>query len=509
MALDRFVQNSLTGRRPVLPAAELAPHLARRWMQEQRPQARSSLDAGLQRQVIQILDQQLAHLAGREVQDAAALVLDNATGEVLAYVSRSSARSSSPESDGVIAPRQAGSTLKPFLYGLAFDRRWITAASPLEDAPLTLSNAGGGYAPENYDHAHRGLVSARTALASSLNIPAVRLAQLAGLEPFAALLARAGFNELREDADFYGPALALGSLDVRLEELVNAYRALANGGVWSAARFDSSMSETAAPMDAPNRGRETAPTQRAVGGSSPGRLGASIGDTPNRGRETAPTRRLFSRETAWLLGDILSDREARAATFGLENPLATRFWSAVKTGTSKDMRDNWCVGWSARYTVGVWVGNFSGAPMRDVSGVSGAAVAWAAILGALHNETASFPPKPPKGLLSHRIEGPNEPVRQEWFLPGTEPRGNQWQPARPPANILHPSDGAILALDPDLPPDRQRLIFQAGHAPDNARWHLDGQPLNGADWQLVRGRHQLKLLDRDDGLLDEVQFEVR
>lgn len=468
--LDRFVFNSLTGRRPVLPAAQLAPHLARRWMQESRPQARSSLDAGLQRQVIQILNQQLAYLAGREVQDAAALVLDNTSGEVLAYVSQSSPRSVSPESDGVLAPRQAGSTLKPFLYGLALDRRWITAASALEDAPLSLANAGGGYRPENYDHAHRGLVSARTALASSLNIPAVRLAQLVGLEPYAALLARAGFEELKEDADFYGPALALGSLDVRLEELVNAYRALANGGVWSAAK-----------------------------------IGSSMGAAPQRDQQT----RLFSRETAWLLGDILSDRQARAATFGLENPLATRFWSAAKTGTSKDMRDNWCVGWSARYTVGVWVGNFSGAPMRDVSGVSGAAPAWAAIMATLHADAASVSPQPPKTLVSRRIEPPGEAARQEWFLAGSEPRGRQWLAATPPTAIVQPARGAILALDPDLPATRQRLTFQASHAPDNVRWRLDDRPLDSPDWVLARGRHRLELRDALDRVLDRVDFEVR
>ena len=489
-ALTALTRNALSGRYPVVAAANLAPHLARRLMLEgalggttnppssmtsPRPPIsrggsgtaiRSSLDAGLQRRVVATLREQLAHLSGREVQDAAALVLDNASGEVLAYASVSTRDSNSPESDGVQAPRQAGSTLKPFLYGLALEKRLLTAASALEDAPLSITTAGGQYAPQNYDHAHRGLVSVRVALAGSLNIPAVQTLKLVGLEPFAARLARFGFAGLTEDADFYGYALALGSLDVSLEQLSNAYRALANGGVYAPLRF-----------------------------------------TP--GSDKAGGRRVQSRESAFLVADILSDRQARAVTFGLENPLATRFWTAVKTGTSKDMRDNWCIGFSSRHTVGVWVGNFSGAPMHDVSGISGAAPAWAAIMQGLHADTPSQPPEPPRGLLRKRIQPPGEALRREWFLPGSEPRGTAWHAATPPAEIVEPGDGSILALDPDMPQTRQRLVFQATHAPAGAWWQLGDSRLETADWQLARGRHRLKLNAPDGGVLHEVRFEVR
>ncbi|MDD5388798.1 MAG: transglycosylase domain-containing protein [Gallionellaceae bacterium] len=427
---------------------------------------RSSLDTSLQRHVIATLNQQLAHLAGREVSDAAALVLDNASGEVLAYASVSARDSVSPESDGVRAPRQAGSTLKPFLYGLALEKGLLTAASPLEDAPLSITTAGGQYAPQNYDHEHRGLVSVRTALAGSLNIPAVQTLKLVGLEPFAARLARFGFDGLTEDADFYGYSLALGSLDVTLEQETNAYRALANGGVYSPLRFTTSTKNSAA-------------------------------------------HRVQSRESTFLVADILSDRQARATTFGLENPLATRFWTAVKTGTSKDMRDNWCLGFSSRYTVGVWIGNFSGAPMHDVSGISGAAPAWAAIMQRLHAETPSSPPDPPKWLTRKLVQPPGEAPRREWFLPGGEPAGATWNAASPPPEIVNPGDGGILALDPDIPPTRQRLLFQASHAPASAWWQLDETRLETADWLLERGHHALSLKDRDGRILDQVRFEVR
>ncbi len=482
--LKALTLNTLSGRYPIVAAANWAPHLAWRLLGESpishfedgsaagnstvdgHATLRTTLDAGLQRQVLATLDEQLARLAGRAVSAAAALVLDNTSGDVLAYASVSARDSVSPESDGVRAPRQAGSTLKPFLYGLALEQRLLTAASPLEDAPLSITTAGGQYAPQNYDHAHRGLVSARVALAGSLNIPAVRTLRLVGLEPFAARLARFGFDGLAENADFYGYSLALGSLDVSLEQETNAYRALANGGVFTPPRFTT--------------------------------------DTENR-----PARRAQSREASFLVADILSDRQARAVTFGLENPLATRFWTAVKTGTSKDMRDNWCIGFSSRYTVGVWIGNFSGAPMHDVSGISGAAPAWAAIMQWLHTNTPSPPPEPPRGLTRKRIQPPGEAPRREWFLPGTEPAGDTWNAASPPPAIVTPGEGGILALDPDIPPQRQRLVFQATHMPTGAWWQLDGTRLALPDWPLERGHHQLNLNAREGALLDQVRFEVR
>ena len=142
LALKHFTRNTLSGRYPILEAADLAPHLARRLLAQAPPTSAArdlltTLDGDLQRQVRETLRRQLAHLAGREVNDAAALVLDNASGDVLAYVSISASDSVSPESDGIRASRQAGSTLKPFLYGLALERRLLTAASALEDSPLS------------------------------------------------------------------------------------------------------------------------------------------------------------------------------------------------------------------------------------------------------------------------------------------------------------------------------------------------------------------------------------
>ena len=244
--------------------------------------------------------------------------------------------------DAVVAPRQAGSTLKPFLYEQAIEQRWLTAASVLDDAPTRLHTPSGLYIPQNYDHDFKGRVTVRTALGSSLNVPAVRTAVMvtpdasrAGSSRWACRSARPG--------DFYGYSIALGSPEVTLLSLTNAYRSLANGGLVSAPRIQLPADGAAAPAGV----------------------------------------RVMDAAAAFIVIDILSDNGARVPTFGLDNALATRYWSAVKTGTSKDMRDNWCVGFTARYTVGVWVGNASGAPMWAVSGVTGAAPVRRTVMDAL------------------------------------------------------------------------------------------------------------------------------
>jgi penicillin-binding protein 1C len=360
----------------------------------------------------------------------------------------------------VRARRQAGSTLKPFLYGLAFEDRLLTPASRLEDTPLDVATATGIYRPENYDHAFRGLVPARVALASSLNVPAVRVAQLVGVDRFVARLGALGFEELRRP-DYYGESVALGSADVTLLELVNAYRTLANGGLWTEIRI-----------------LDFAPQADPVRVMDPG--------------------------AAFLVTQILSDRTSRSATFGFESPLSTPFFSAVKTGTSKDMRDNWCVGSTRALTVGVWVGNFSGAPMHRVSGVDGAAPAWLEIVQALQPDAPGTGPAPPPGVV--RID-------DEWLLEGTEPAPAGHGPSERPRRIRTPSEGAIIALDPDIPGDRQRVFFESDPPDHRLAFRIDGAPAGAAGrlqlWPPARGRHRLELVDATGRVIHGVRFEVR
>ena len=454
--------------------ANLAPHVARQLLAGGERRVRSSLDGELQRVAIGELQDQLARLVGSHVADGAVLAVDNATGEVLAYVGNGATASSARFVDGVRAPRQAGSTLKPFLYELALEQRLLTAASLLDDSPVNLVTPAGLYVPQNYDKEFHGTVTVRTALAASLNVPAVRALMLVGTDPFVSRLQSLGFGQITEDGDFYGYSLALGSAEVELWELVNAYRTLANGGMAS--------------------------------------------ELTLRPRDVSPAAaRVLDPAAAWIASDILADRTSRSLAFGLDNPLATRYWSAVKTGTSKDMRDNWCVGYSDRYTVGVWVGNFNGEPMRSVSGVSGAAPVWLAVMNALHAGATSTRPQLPARVLSARVDfgASLAPTRQEWFLAGTETgavRPKSRSSTQP--RIAYPATGAIIALDPDIPQARQRVVFRMQPGNGGYRWRLNGRDLpptrDGlALWAPRPGRHQLDLVDARGTFVDKADFEVR
>jgi penicillin-binding protein 1C len=359
----------------------IAPHVAQRLLGKTKADQRSTLDAGLQRQALQSLQQHLRELKGRNVQDGAVVVLDNASGHVLAYVGSSGELGTAQEVDAAAALRQAGSTLKPFLYAQAVAEQRITAASLLEDSSAHIPTASGLYIPQNYDRSFKGWVSTRTALGASLNVPAVRALVMVSPDAFAKQLRALGLP-LKNEGDFYGYSLALGSADVSLLSLTNAYRALANDGQYSEASFVKAAA--------------------------------------------APSQAVINPQAAYIISDIMSDGNARARTFGTDSVLATRFWSAVKTGTSKDMRDNWALGYSQKYTVGVWVGNASGASMWDVSGVSGAAPVWASIMNYLHERTPSKAPHPPAGLIregvSFAAHGAQmlEAPREEWFVSGTQ-----------------------------------------------------------------------------------------
>ncbi|ODP34857.1 penicillin-binding protein 1C [Pandoraea sp. ISTKB] len=492
-------------------AVDLAPHLARRVFSASRPPAGtrivSTLDANLQRVAVSTLQQTLRELStpgrSRNVQDGAIVVIDNASGDILAWVGSSGAAlSSAAQVDGVTSLRQAGSTLKPFLYAQAIAEQRLTAASLLDDSPIDLPTGGGLYIPQNYDRHFKGWVSARTALGSSLNVPAVRTLVMVTPRRFAQTLVSLGLP-LTQSGDYYGFSLALGSADVTLLTLTNAYRALANGGTASGTnelmpeRMNGhAMSTSRSPAD---DGKST---------------------TKSRAGNTARTA-VFSPQVSFIVSDMIADRQARTRTFGLDSPLSTRYWTAVKTGTSKDMRDNWAVGYSRRYTVGVWVGNADGAPMWDVSGVSGAAPIWHRVMDYLHRRTASLPPAPPPGVEHVAVQYAEhvEPAREEWFLPGTSqptialsalatkaPSGPLWR-------IAGPTDGTIVALDPDIPPANQRLWFQVAAAwPKGAVWRLDGKPLSGTarvGWLPWPGRHTLELVDATGTVRDSVRFEVR
>jgi penicillin-binding protein 1C len=450
----------------------LAPHLAERLLNGGNGSARCTLDRDLQRFVIDTLHRQIVDVRDRRVDDGAVVVVENSTGEVWAYVGGAGDLSNAPEFDAVRAPRQPGSTLKPFLYALAVDKHLLTAASLIEDTPLELPEQRGIYRPLDYDRQFRGLVSMRTALAASLNVPAVRTTDMVGVEVFADRLRQLGFSGLVEEGDYYGAALALGSADVSLWQLVNAYRTLANGGRYSELRLTTDA-------------------------------------------DTHTSTQIYSPAASFVISDVLSDRASRSTTFGLENSLATRYWSAVKTGTSKDMRDNWCVGYTDKFTVGVWVGNSSGAPMRDVTGITGAAPTWLNVMNYLHDGFGSGQIMRPSNVTLNEVSFPNdvEPPRQEWFVAETQPAGSPSGLDDSSPQILSPAAGTIIALDPDIPAAAQRVVFEASRGARDSQWILDGRalaPVRGTLlWTPTPGPHTLSV-GRDSGnTAPTIQFVVR
>jgi len=477
------------GSYPLVGTPGIAPHFAQLALADllapPRVGARvaTSLDASLQRLAVAAVQARLHALGDANVRDAAVVAMDNLTGEVLAYVGSSGAMSDAGQVDHARALRQAGSALKPFLYAQAIGQQRITAASLLEDSPLNLSTGAGLYIPRNYDAHFAGWVSVRTALAASLNIPAVRTLMMVTPDAFARRLVALGLP-LTHHGDYYGYSLALGSADVTLLTLTNAYRALANLGDFSLPRYRAQAG-----------GQDDVFAHRQVG-------------TPGE---------------AWIVGDILSDRQARARTFGLDSPLSTPFWTAVKTGTSKDMRDNWCIGWSSRYTVGVWVGNSGGASMRDVSGVSGAGPIWHDVMAALHRHQRSDQRGPPASVTRQPVtfEERLEPSRIEAFVGDTAvsrvalaERASASGPAY--VRIEQPADGALLALDPDIPPARQWLRLQAraetGGDTGRLLWRVNGRVIGegtSARWQPTPGSHRVELADAAGRRLDVVQITIR
>ncbi len=467
------IQSVLTKVYSIVPLRKLAPHVAKHLPNpKESGRIQTTLRLDLQEIVLQALQRQVDQLKRQNLTDAAAVVIDNQTGEILAYVGNIGEKSSAKHVDAAMASRQAGSTLKPFIYGLALDRKLVTAATLIPDTPTDVVLANGIYRPSNYDKRFREEASVRVSLASSLNIPAVRTLEIVGIESAVEALVKLGFTGLKR-ADFYGPSLALGSMDVRLLELTNAYRAIANKGMWTPFKFlkdfgDSMMSA-----------------------------------------------KVFSEAAAFIIGDIMADRGSRGTTFGWENALSTRFWSAVKTGTSKDMRDNWCIGFSSRYTVGVWAGNLSGDPMWDISGVQGAAPAWTEIMNALHEHESSERPVAPAGIVEKAVKfGDSGGPVAEWFIAGTEPPTDTVEVLKHSrAKLMYPIDQMIVALDPDIPSHSQKVVLTIQEPEPGSYLRLNGKALTIAKqsviWTPVAGRHRLELVDAQGRIMDQVRFQVR
>lgn len=461
---------------------------------------RTTLDLALQDAVESEVRHAIATLEDRKVHHGAAVVLDNRSGDILAWVgSPDFFADSTGQVDMVVSRRQPGSTLKPFLFGLALENGF-TAASVLPDVPRTWMTSTGPYQPQNYDRRFRGPVRLREALASSYNVPAVDLASRLGPERLLHVLHEAGFASLDRSAEYYGLGLALGNGEVTLLELANAYRGLAAGGVWRPVRWVQDGYEAGAVRSA-SRARPPEPA----------------------------SRRFLSTGAAVMVLDILSDPVARIPGFGEQTPFDLPFPAAAKTGTSRHFTDNWAVLTTGGFTVAVWVGNFSGQPMQGVSGIAGAGplVYRIALRVAARFSPGTLPPPEAVGAepaevcaLSGLLATPDCPSLIEWFLPGTKPEQlDDWQVggtvnlppeyaewlalsanselAGAPAavatdgpELVSPRDGDVYEIPPGAQAEFATLPLVATPA-DGVRWFIDTEPFEGARWPLVPGEHEI------------------
>jgi penicillin-binding protein 1C len=359
-------------------------------------EVRTTLDLDLNRFIERSVTERLANLRAQSVRDAAVVVLDNRTGDVLGLVgSENYFAPGSGMVNGATQPRSAGSTIKPVTYLLALERG-DTAATIVPDVPTEFPTPTGPYRPENYHRHCQGPARYREALACSLNIPAVRvLRSLGGAAPLQRRLQAWGVTTLPREPEEYGLGLTIGNAEVRLIELANLYATLARMGEWRPYRV---LIDADTPVRAPLDSRTGAPVSQ--------------------------------RDLCWLIADMLSDNAARIPAFGANSALRFDFPVACKTGTSTDFRDNWAMGCTPEFTVGVWVGNFSGAPMREVSGVTGAAPIMHDVMGYLHQRfgttgferPASIVDRSVHPLTGHLLAGPRAGAVVEKFILGRLPR---------------------------------------------------------------------------------------
>jgi penicillin-binding protein 1C len=480
----------------------------------------TTIRPSLQQRMELVITQRLGALAGKHVTHAAAVVIENKTGRVIGLAgSRDFFAENGGQLNGAWVPHSPGSALKPFTYLLALERG-STPATVLPDLPVEYATPTGIYRPENYNRKFYGPVTLREALGNSLNIPAVRLLQqLGGEKVLCEELKNLGITTLTESPEHYGLGLTIGNAPVRLLELANAYACLARLGEWKEWTLLHTTSAESTNLE---------------------------------------TERKHSVQSTYLLADILQDAQARMVAFGPQTVIRMPFPCAVKTGTSTSYRDNWTVGFTPEFTVGVWAGNFDNTPMNQVSGVAGAGPIFRDIMIHLHETEGTTWYTEPSGIVhacidprnGKRLDGAVTLVRasrDEKFVTGTLPpaasaedydaegrallpreyarwvnAGDHWLAGlvavqsegsnHAPPRISIPVDGSIFQLDPDLKDKGGRLLLRAT-GPAGMKWSSPSVAIvdeNGLSYAtLVPGRHEVRVEDPVTGAFSEVRFEVR
>ena len=465
-----------------------------------RGTVRTTLDLDLQATTERLVRSHLSALNRHDIRQAAVVVLENATGAIRAMVGSENYAAS--QINGATEPRSCGSTLKPFVYLDAIDKRLLTAASLLPDTPDAIRGEYADYDPQNYNHHYLGPVRLREALGCSLNVPAVFALSRLGARPAFYQLQKWGFDFPQGLAD-YGAGFVLGNAETRLVDLAAAYAGLARGGTAMRAKFLTGEHQT--------------------------------------------VTRIASREATAIVIDILCDNDARQKSFGPRSPLAFEQRIAAKTGTSSGFRDAWTVGFDKEHTIAVWAGNFDGRPMRDTFAVRAATPLWAAVIQELLRRDHPLDPPEENERLVHRhvckatglLPSRFSPaILNELFLAGTEPREDsadyfasdgklllpdaygRWCVSRDNTigahvrsdfRIVSPPPNAHYEIDPVLPSSQQMVELTAAVASD-VEWFVNNERIFPQQdsrffWQLAPGEWKLRAVSRFGSAEETVTVE--
>lgn len=408
---------------------------------------RTTLDLGLQERIDNLVYSDLTFLDHYNINNAAVVIMDAQTGEILVMLGGKDYSDESIQGQVNVATslRQPGSSIKPLFYAMALEKGWNTNTI-IVDEPVYFETADGfPYSPKNFDLQYHGEVTLAEALAQSLNIPAVKTLEFVSLESFLSMAEQFGITTLTQSSDYYGLALALGSGEVQLLELVNAYATFANHG--------------------------KRPLIRSI-------------KFEKNSKSQNSNINVISPKTAQSISAILSNNELRMPAFGEENPLKFSFPVAAKTGTTRNFRDNWTIGYTDDYVVGVWVGNTSGDVMEGVSGISGAGPIFHKIMNLLNEASGTkLTVDPTINILESRQMFADS---QDYNFVSDSSVGRQ------DFRIISPFANDLFLFDPRKPAEFQKIQLTASQ---NAEWFVDGQLVGEGKevlWLLEKGIHQIR-----------------
>ncbi|MCX7882379.1 MAG: transglycosylase domain-containing protein [Brevinematales bacterium] len=458
----------------------------------------TTFDLSLYTNLLPIVSDVMKSLSQYNAKHAAVVIIDNPSSELRVMIgSLDFFDEEKGQINASLIRKQVGSVMKPFAYALALEKRLFHASSILPDIYTEFPSSIGRYIPKNFTRTYHGPVRFAVALASSYNVSAVFLTAQVGMESLYRFLKKIGFTSLVRSPSFYGLGLVLGNADMTLLELAQGYTIFAKGGVYTPVRTLSSI--------VLKNGRRLSVTQ----------------GTPQQ---------VMSPETAFLISHILSDPTYKLPAFGTASPIYFPFPVAVKTGTTKDFRDNCVVGYTPLFTTAVWVGNLYNEPMKELASVGGAGKILRNIELFLWNRGYAFPSFKTDGLaiVTQRVcslsgmiahEGCTHTL-EELYTPDNLPsHACTWHDSlgtpRIPAEyqswakkqglttlptshltILFPSEGAVFAVDPQIARESQAIPLEAT-GETNILWVCDGVEIgrgNRIFWPLHPGKHTIEAI---------------